>query len=42
MALGGNRDRSGFVDKDKLMRIVKEEFGMTIKVDVINHPLYYQ
>ncbi|EER00122.1 calmodulin, putative [Perkinsus marinus ATCC 50983] len=33
VALGGNRDRSGFVDKDKLMRIVKEEFGMTIKVD---------
>ncbi|KAF4663579.1 hypothetical protein FOL47_005673, partial [Perkinsus chesapeaki] len=33
VALGGNRDRSGFIDKDKLIKVVKEEFGMTIKID---------
>jgi len=32
-ALGGNPDRSGFVSKQALSRIVKDEFGMTIKID---------
>ncbi|KAF4668507.1 hypothetical protein FOZ61_006348 [Perkinsus olseni] len=33
VALGGNRDSTGFVDRDKLIKIIKEEFGMTIKID---------
>jgi len=33
VALGGNEDKSGFVEQKKLMSVVKDEFGMTIKVD---------
>lgn len=33
VALGGNEDKSGFVEQKKLVSVVKDEFGMTIKVD---------
>ena len=34
MALGGARDKSGFVDPQRLSKVVKEDFGMTLKIDV--------
>mmetsp|Transcript_12924 Transcript_12924/g.31488 ORF Transcript_12924/g.31488 Transcript_12924/m.31488 type:complete len:149 (-) Transcript_12924:2025-2471(-) len=33
VALGGNEDKTGFVEQKKLVAVVKEEFGMTIKID---------
>merc|ERR1712190_235591 len=33
VALGGNEDKTGFVEHKKLVQVVKEEFGMTIKID---------
>ena len=30
---GGNEDKSGFVEQKKLVQVVKDEFGMTIKID---------
>jgi calmodulin len=33
VALGGNRDKSGSLDIARLVRVVREEFGMTIKID---------
>lgn len=33
VALGGNEDKTGFVEQKKLVAVVKDEFGMTIKVD---------
>ncbi|CAD7945164.1 unnamed protein product [Amoebophrya sp. A120] len=33
VALGGNEDKSGFVEQKRLVAVVKEEFGMTIKID---------
>eukprot|EP00927_Polykrikos_kofoidii_P044735 TRINITY_DN3861_c0_g1_i3.p2 TRINITY_DN3861_c0_g1~~TRINITY_DN3861_c0_g1_i3.p2 ORF type:complete len:149 (+),score=55.06 TRINITY_DN3861_c0_g1_i3:120-566(+) len=33
VALGGNADKSGFIDTQRLIHVVKEEFGMTIKIE---------
>merc|ERR1712151_400158 len=33
VALGGNADKSGFVDTDRLISVVKDEFGMTLKIE---------
>ena len=33
VALGGERDRSGFVDGKKLIDVVKNDFSMTIKIE---------
>jgi Ca2+-binding EF-hand superfamily protein len=33
VALGGNRDKSGCLDSSKLVHIVRDVFGMTIRVD---------
>eukprot|EP00747_Dinoflagellata_sp_TGD_P163694 gnl/TRDRNA2_/TRDRNA2_182651_c0_seq1.p1 gnl/TRDRNA2_/TRDRNA2_182651_c0~~gnl/TRDRNA2_/TRDRNA2_182651_c0_seq1.p1 ORF type:complete len:149 (-),score=62.16 gnl/TRDRNA2_/TRDRNA2_182651_c0_seq1:92-538(-) len=33
VALGGNLDRSGFIDTQRLVHVVKDEFGMTIKIE---------
>lgn len=33
IALGGEPDKTGFVDIKKLVRVVKEEFCMTIKIE---------
>lgn len=33
VALGGNEDKTGFVEQKKLVAVVKDEFGMTIKID---------
>jgi calmodulin len=33
VGLGGNADKSGFIDNAKLIRVVRDEFGMTIKLD---------
>lgn len=31
--LGGNADKTGFVDRDKFITTVRDKFGMTIKTD---------
>lgn len=37
VACGGNEDKSGCVEKDTLVRIVKQDFGLTIDIeDLIN------
>eukprot|EP00928_Gymnodinium_smaydae_P089274 TRINITY_DN73263_c0_g1_i1.p1 TRINITY_DN73263_c0_g1~~TRINITY_DN73263_c0_g1_i1.p1 ORF type:complete len:149 (-),score=64.18 TRINITY_DN73263_c0_g1_i1:156-602(-) len=33
VALGGNEDKSGFIDTQRLIHVVKDEFGMTIKIE---------
>jgi len=33
VALGGASDKTGFIDTAKLIKVVKDEFGMTIKID---------
>jgi len=33
IALGGEPDKTGFIDIKKLVRVVKEEFCMTIKIE---------
>eukprot|EP00929_Paragymnodinium_shiwhaense_P014774 TRINITY_DN122735_c0_g1_i1.p1 TRINITY_DN122735_c0_g1~~TRINITY_DN122735_c0_g1_i1.p1 ORF type:complete len:149 (-),score=53.32 TRINITY_DN122735_c0_g1_i1:180-626(-) len=33
VALGGNSDKTGFVDTQRLVHVVKDEFGMTIKIE---------
>ena len=33
VALGGNRDKSGYIDIQKLMKVVKDDFQMTYKPD---------
>merc|ERR1712110_1346991 len=33
VALGGSSDKSGFIDTAKLIKVVNDEFGMTIKID---------
>ncbi len=33
VAMGGNADMSGKVDADKLIEVIKEEFGMTIDIE---------
>ena len=33
MAMGGQDDGDGFIDADKLIRIIKEEFEMTIDIE---------
>ena len=30
---GGNEDKTGYVEQKRLVQVVKEEFGMTIKID---------
>merc|ERR1712096_152681 len=35
VALGGEEDRSGFVERKRLVQLVREEFSMTIKIDRI-------
>ena len=31
--MGGQYDKEGFIDADKLIRIIKEEFEMTIDIE---------
>ena len=31
--MGGNEDRSGYVDANKLIKVIKEEFRMTIDIE---------
>ncbi|EGR34141.1 hypothetical protein IMG5_023020, partial [Ichthyophthirius multifiliis] len=33
VALGGNQDKSGFVNKDKIIEIIKKEFDLTIDIE---------
>lgn len=33
VALGGNPDKTGFIDTQRLVHVVKDEFGMTIKIE---------
>ena len=33
--MGGNPDKTGFVDASKLIAIIKDEFKMTIDIEVI-------
>mmetsp|Transcript_92122 Transcript_92122/g.177601 ORF Transcript_92122/g.177601 Transcript_92122/m.177601 type:complete len:149 (+) Transcript_92122:61-507(+) len=33
VALGGNTDKTGFIDTARLISVVKEEFGMTIRIE---------
>mmetsp|Transcript_102270 Transcript_102270/g.256349 ORF Transcript_102270/g.256349 Transcript_102270/m.256349 type:complete len:149 (-) Transcript_102270:67-513(-) len=33
VALGGSADKSGFVDTDRLISVVRDEFGMTLKIE---------
>jgi len=33
IALGGEPDKTGFIDIKKLVKVVKEEFSMTIKIE---------
>jgi hypothetical protein len=32
--MGGNPDKSGYVDASKLIKIIKDEFKMTIDIEV--------
>lgn len=32
-ALGGNPDKSGFIDNSKMINTIRDKFGMTIKVE---------
>ncbi len=32
VALGGGTDKEGFIDADKLIRIIRDEFEMTIDI----------
>jgi hypothetical protein len=34
VAMGGNRDKSGHVDVEYLIEVVKDEFEMTIDIEV--------
>lgn len=34
VAMGGNPDKSGYVDASKLIKIIKDEFKMTIDIEV--------
>lgn len=34
VAMGGNPDKTGFVDASKLIAIIKDEFKMTIDIEV--------
>ena len=31
--MGGEPDKEGYIDADKLIRIIKEDFGMTIDIE---------
>ena len=33
VAMGGDLDGGGFIDADKLIRIIKEDFEMTIDIE---------
>lgn len=33
VAMGGNPDHTGAVSSDKLRRVIKEDFGLTLKID---------
>jgi calmodulin len=35
VACGGNADRSGVVSRDTLVRIIKEDFGLTINIEEV-------
>ena len=35
VAMGGNPDKSGFVQTDLLINIIKNEFDMTIDIEVV-------
>ena len=37
--MGGNPDKSGYVDASKLIMIIKDEFKMTIDIEV-NKPVF--
>jgi calmodulin len=36
VACGGKPDKSGFVRKDTLIKIIKVDFGLTINIEVRN------
>lgn len=33
VALGGEPDKTGYIDTQRLIQVVKDEFGMTIKIE---------
>ncbi len=33
MALGGNADKTGHIDSQRMIKIVRDDFGMTIKIE---------
>ena len=35
VALGGEADKPGFIDTLRLIHVVKDEFGMTIKIECL-------
>lgn len=34
VAMGGDADKGGYVDRDKLIQVIKHEFKMTIDIEV--------
>jgi calmodulin len=39
VAMGGNEDMTGVVDAQRLAKVIKEDFGLTIKIDELLHDL---
>lgn len=37
VAMGGDSDKGGYVNRDKLIQVIKHEFNMTIDIEVISH-----
>jgi len=33
VAMGGNRDRTGFINAESLRKVIKDDFSLTIKID---------
>lgn len=33
VAMGGNADRTGFINAESLRKVIKDDFGLTIKID---------
>lgn len=39
MACGGKSDKSGIVQKDTLVKIIKHDFGLTIDIEELIHKI---
>lgn len=37
VAMGGDADKGGYVDRDKLIQVIKHEFNMTINIEVSDY-----